>query len=111
MSRELGYKLRKKVKKMKNYLKLSALAAVTTIFVTFTSISGIAVAKSDAETLTDYLSDKNVSFLIVHGEKLTTFGQKSAKSVCKDIKEAGFSVKTIRNYSKDERIETVASCS
>ena len=96
---------------MKNTLKINVLAVFATIFVSWAAISGIPQAVAQEKTLTEYLYNKDVSFLIVSGQKLTTFGQESAKAVCKDIKEAGFSVKTVRNYSKDQRVETVVSCS
>lgn len=95
---------------MKNTLKINVLALFTAVMLSYVSILGIPDAKAEEETLTAYLYNKEVSFLIVNGEKLTTFGQKSAKSVCQDIKNAGFSIKTVRNYSEEGRVETIVAC-
>lgn len=96
---------------MKKSLKISTLGVITTVFVTYMAILGLPAQAAQEKTLTEYLYNRDVSFLIVNGEKLTTFGWKSASDACKTIKEAGFSVKTIRNYSKDDRVETVSNCS
>jgi hypothetical protein len=95
---------------MKKSLKISTLGVITTFFVAYMAILGIPAHAASEKTLTEYLYNRDVSFLIVNGEKLTTFGWKSASEACKDIKNAGFSVKTIRNYSKDDRVETVVGC-
>ena len=93
---------------MKNIIKISILATLM--------VSGgvFADEKVLVKTITDYLNDKNASYFIVRSgndARLTTFGLESAAAVCKDIKSAGYSMKTVRNYSKDERIMTVVDCS
>ena len=98
---------------MKNYLKISALAAVCSILVAGASIAGMETAQADERTLVEYLNDKNVSFLIVNtGEnaRLTTFGYQPAAESCKTIRTAGFNVSNIRNYDADAFAETVAVC-
>ena len=96
---------------MKKSLKISTLGVISTIFVSYMAILGLPAQAAQEKTLTEYLYNRDVSFLIVNGEKLTTFGWKSAKEGCQDIKNAGFSVKTVRNYSKEDRVETVTNCS
>ena len=96
---------------MKKSLKISTLGVISTIFVAYMAILGLPAQAASEKTLTEYLYNQNVSFLIVNGEKLTTFGWKSAGEACETIKNAGFSIKTIRNYSKDDRVETVKNCS
>jgi hypothetical protein len=95
---------------MKNAIKINTIAVLSIVMVSFVSILGISDATADEDTLTEYLYNKEMSFLIVNGEKLTTFGQKSAKSVCQDIKSAGFNIETVRNYSEEGRVETIVSC-
>jgi hypothetical protein len=96
---------------MKKSLKISTLGVISTIFVTYMAILGLPAQAAQEKTLTEYLYNQNVSFLIVNDEKLTTFGWKSASEGCKTIKEAGFSIKTVRNYAADTRVETVSGCS
>jgi hypothetical protein len=105
--KQLGYKITKKVKNMKNVIKISILAGL------LASYAAVADATSLKKSLTDYLNDQNTSFLIVHsidGGRLTTFGLESAAAVCKNIKSAGYSIETVRNYSADARIQTAVNC-
>jgi len=98
---------------MKKHLKISILAVFATIFVTTMSIAAVSEPKSAPKTLVDYLNDKNVSFLIVNSgptARLTTFGWQDAAKGCATIRTAGFNVSKIRNYSTQDRVETVAEC-
>ena len=98
---------------MKKYIKFSGLAVICTVFVTSMSVFGISNAAADAETLVDYLNDKNVSFLIVNSgphAKLTTYGWQDAEKSCKTIKTVGYNVSNIRNYAAEGLVETNAVC-
>jgi len=111
--KQLGYKIAKKVKEMRKYMKISGLAVICSIAVAGLSIAGLPDAMASDKTLVDYLNDKNVSFLIVNtGEnaRLTTFGWQEAKVSCKTIRTAGFNVSNIRNYDAETRAETIAVC-
>lgn len=99
---------------MKRYIKLSMLAAISTVLVAGTAIAGMTSPKPAPATLVDYLNGENVSFLIVNTgptARLTTFGWKNAADGCTTIRKVGFNVSKIRNYSSEERIETNAVCS
>ncbi len=98
---------------MKKYIKLSALAAICSVFVTSAAVLGVANAVPEEKTLVDYLNDKNVSFLIVNsGEnaRLTTFGWQDAAVSCKTIRNAGYNVSKIRDLAVDGLVETNANC-
>ena len=98
---------------MKKYIKFSGLAVICTVFVTSMSVFGISYAATEAETLVDYLNDKNVSFLIVNSgphAKLTTYGWQDAEKSCKTIKTGGYNVSNIRNFTVEGLIETNAVC-
>jgi hypothetical protein len=95
--------MRKKVKNMKNIIKISMLGAILA--------SGVAFAGE--KSIHDFLNDQKVSYLLVNsGEtsRLTTFGWDTAEAVCEYVQNAGYTVKTVRNYDKVERVETFATC-
>jgi len=103
----------KKGEKMKKYIKLSAMAAFSCVFVTTAAVSGMRGEESSPPTLVDYLNGKNISFLIVNtgmNARLTTFGWQDAAKTCKNIRTAGFNVSNVSNYAADTREETNAVC-
>jgi len=94
-------------------MKMGGLLGFLSILLAGTVIAGLPEEKSTAETLTDYLNDKNVSYLIVKSgdsSKLSTFGWLSAKKGCQNIKSAGFSVVTVRNFAPEPNDMTETVC-